>query len=61
VGKTTYSRDILARCRLPNDICVGDLLVFEDAGAYCSSMTSRFLGQVEPAVIIIDDCQRSVL
>jgi diaminopimelate decarboxylase len=45
VGKTTYSRDILARCRVPNDICVGDVLVFEDAGAYCSSMASRFLGR----------------
>lgn len=45
VGRTTFSRDILAIDELPVDLRVGDLLAIEDAGAYCQSMTSRFLGQ----------------
>lgn len=49
VGRTTFSRDILARCKLPLDIEVGDLLAFENAGAYCNSMASHFLGQPTPA------------
>lgn len=54
VGRTTFSRDILARCTLPSDIQVGDVLAFEDAGAYCSSMASRFLGQPDPAAVFVD-------
>ena len=50
VGRTTFSRDILAECSLPTSVKVGTILAFEDAGAYCSSMASRFLGQPEPAV-----------
>ena len=53
VGRTTFSRDILAACRLPKDIKVGDILAFEDAGAYCWSMASRFLGQPEPATVCL--------
>lgn len=51
VGRTTFSKDILASCLLPPDIEVGDLLVFRDSGAYCHSMRSAFLGQSEPAVL----------
>jgi diaminopimelate decarboxylase len=47
VGRTTFSRDILAECELP-DVKVGDLIAFENAGAYCCSMQSRFLGQKVP-------------
>lgn len=53
VGRTTFSRDILARCSLPN-VNVGDLLVFDDAGAYCRSMSSRFLGQKIPACVVME-------
>ncbi|MDE3775446.1 diaminopimelate decarboxylase [Sinorhizobium meliloti] len=49
VGRTTFSRDILARCKLPRGVEVGDLLAFENAGAYCNSMASHFLGQPTPA------------
>ena len=48
VGQTTFSKDILAKCKLPNDLAVGDTLEFSDAGAYCQSMQSRFLGQATP-------------
>ncbi len=50
VGCTTFSRDILGVASLRASIEPGDLLVLDDAGAYCQSMTSRFLGQVEPSV-----------
>lgn len=53
VGRTTFSRDILAACRLPMATKVGDILAFDDAGAYCWSMASRFLGQSEPASICL--------
>lgn len=45
VGRTTFSRDILASCPLPESIACGDVLLFEDSGAYCDSMRSSFLGQ----------------
>jgi diaminopimelate decarboxylase len=48
VGRTTFSRDILGSYELPRDLSIGALLSFEDAGAYCESMISRFLGQREP-------------
>jgi diaminopimelate decarboxylase len=34
---------------LPASLEVGALIAFEDAGAYCESMISGFLGQREPA------------
>jgi diaminopimelate decarboxylase len=49
VGRTTFSRDILGGYDLPASLEVGALIAFEDAGAYCESMISRFLGQREPA------------
>jgi diaminopimelate decarboxylase len=54
VGRTTFSRDVLApRAQLPESLSVGDLLAFEDAGAYCASMASQFLGQPEPSGVIV--------
>jgi diaminopimelate decarboxylase len=55
VGRTTYSRDILGSCVLPEPLSVGALLCFEDAGAYCQSMISRFLGQPDPVEVFLDD------
>jgi diaminopimelate decarboxylase len=55
VGRTTFSRDILGIYDLPSEIAVGDLMSFDDAGAYCESMMSRFLGQREPLYYIADD------
>lgn len=54
VGRTTFSKDIFARTQLPRDLAVGDLLVFEKAGAYCESMRSRFLGQEDPEIIFTE-------
>lgn len=54
VGKTTFSRDILAHTRLDARLTTGDLLAFCDAGAYSRSMSSRFLGQDDPVVFIAD-------
>lgn len=55
VGRTTFSRDILARTALSEHCNVGDLIAFDDAGAYCASMISRFLGQQEPPAVTVDD------
>ena len=54
VGRTTFSRDILGSASLSNGLRVGDLLAFEDAGAYSQSMASRFLGQPDPHVAFIN-------
>lgn len=54
VGRTTFSRDILGSYHLPVALKIGDVLAFEDAGAYCESMMSRFLGQREPAYCIAE-------
>jgi diaminopimelate decarboxylase len=55
VGRTTFSRDILGSYELPAGIEIGTLMAFEDAGAYCESMMSRFLGQREPTCYISED------
>lgn len=55
VGRTTFSRDILARCELPESLQVGDILGFEHAGAYSQSMASRFLGQPEPYTVFLGE------
>src|SRR5262249_36939508 len=52
VGRTTFSRDILGVYELPARLEVGSILAFHDAGAYCESMMSRFLGQREPASFV---------
>lgn len=53
-GRTTYSKDVLSMGHLPSSLKVGDPLIFTDAGAYCDSMASRFLGQPEPASLFLN-------
>lgn len=55
VGKTTFSKDVMSICKLPANIEIGDVLLFDQAGAYCDSMRSRFLGQLEPQNIFFDE------
>jgi diaminopimelate decarboxylase len=52
VGRTTFSRDILGTYALPASLKVGSFLAFDDAGAYCESMISRFLGQRDPVCYV---------
>ncbi len=54
VGKTTFSKDIMTRQKLPVNLEIGDTLLFDQAGAYCDSMRSKFLGQHEPSSIFIN-------
>ena len=51
-GSTTYSDDYLARDLEISRPRHGDLIIFELAGSYCSSMMSRFLGQDRPSEIL---------
>lgn len=53
VGRTTFSRDILAVCDLPSDIAPGDVIAIWEAGAYCQSMRSDFLGQPSPRAVFL--------
>ncbi|AWV04792.1 diaminopimelate decarboxylase [Burkholderia sp. JP2-270] len=53
-GRTTYSKDVLSTARLPTNLKVGDALIFADAGAYCDSMASRFLGQPDTESIFLN-------
>ncbi|MGY2126386.1 diaminopimelate decarboxylase family protein [Nocardia gipuzkoensis] len=53
VGRTTYSRDILGDTLVSPEIAPGTLLAFEDAGAYCQSMISRFLGQPDVHTVFV--------
>jgi len=54
-GRTTFSRDILGSYDLPDDLPVGAFLSFDDAGAYCEAMISRFLGQRAPMYYISEE------
>lgn len=54
VGKTTFSKDILSKSLLSKKLIVGDIIIFEKAGAYCDSMRSKFLGQNEPKNLFIE-------
>ncbi len=58
VGRTTFSKDILGSAVLPEGLKPGDLLAFDDAGAYSQSMTSRFLGQPSPQECFLDISSR---
>lgn len=53
VGKTTFSKDILINYFFPKNTTVDDILLFEQTGAYCDSMRSKFLGQGEPENIFL--------
>lgn len=51
-GSTTYSGDLLnLGCLLP-PLQPGDRLAFGNAGAYCASMSMRFLGATRPRELI---------
>lgn len=52
-GSTTYSRDYLARERYLPEIEKGDVLVFENSGAYCCSAFSDFLGRIRPSELLL--------
>jgi len=54
VGCTTYSRDYLARGLSLPELDVGDALIFHNAGSYCYSMMSQFLGLRWPSEILVD-------
>jgi diaminopimelate decarboxylase len=52
-GCSTYSRDFLARkCYLPA-AHLGDLLIFGQAGSYCASLYTEFLGFTRPREFFI--------
>lgn len=55
VGKTTFSKDILSIAPLPKSLIIGDVIVFNNSGAYCDSMRSIFLGQHEPANLFLNE------
>jgi len=57
VGRTTFSGDILGTASLPESLEVDDVLVFDDAGSYCQSMETRFLGQSAAAIVVIDEAR----
>jgi diaminopimelate decarboxylase len=60
-GNSTYSRDFLARnIRLPLPE-PGDTLVFHNAGAYCRSMITEFLGKDRPNEIMIDSASLAAM
>jgi diaminopimelate decarboxylase len=53
-GSSTYSQDFLARgISLPRPE-VGETVVFGNAGAYCRSMVTRFLGKERPLEVVLD-------
>lgn len=47
-GNTTYSRDFLAKNIEMNRVNIGDWIRLDDAGSYCYSMITQFLGQDTP-------------
>lgn len=53
VGATTYSRDFLAKGAALPPLRTGDVLVFGNAGSYCYSMMTQFLGQDEPGEVLV--------
>lgn len=53
-GNTTYSRDFLGRNRFLPRVSVGDLLVVHNAGGYCYSAITDFLGRLRPAEVMVN-------
>ncbi|GAA2806923.1 diaminopimelate decarboxylase family protein [Crossiella cryophila] len=53
VGSTTYSRDFLAKGAPLPQLATEDVLVFANAGSYCYSMITQFLGQDEPSEVLV--------
>lgn len=58
-GNSTYSRDFLARNAVAPAPEIGESIVFHNAGAYCRSMLTDFLGKERPREIIIDTANGS--
>ena len=58
-GCSTYSRDILARDVMLPHAQMGDIIVLGDAGSYCASAYTHFLG-FPPAKEIFHDCKTSI-
>ena len=56
VGNTTYSRDFLARRQTIPQVEIGDWIEFSQAGSYCYSMITRFLGQTFPPEYLAERC-----
>ena len=54
-GNTTYSRDFLGRNRFLPCVSVGDILIVHNAGGYCYSAITDFLGRLRPAEVLIND------
>lgn len=52
-GCSTYSKDYLSHEASLPESEIGDYLVFENAGAYCASMYTTFLGFEKPKEIFI--------
>jgi diaminopimelate decarboxylase len=52
-GCSTYSRDFLSHDALLPNAKEGDFVIFGNAGAYCASMHSSFLGFEKPKEIFI--------
>jgi diaminopimelate decarboxylase len=48
VGCTTYSRDFIVKAADVDRVEVGDWIALRNAGSYCYSMITRFLGQAMP-------------
>jgi diaminopimelate decarboxylase len=57
-GCSTYSRDFLARDLMLPKAEIGDIIVLGQAGSYCATAFTHFLGFEQPKEIF-DDCQTS--
>jgi len=53
-GNTTYSRDFIGRDRFLPEVAEGDVLIVHNAGGYCYSAITDFLGRLRPAEVLID-------
>ncbi|HHT9155774.1 MAG TPA: diaminopimelate decarboxylase family protein, partial [Candidatus Tripitaka sp. YC43] len=54
-GNTTYSRDFIGRDRLLPQVSEGDVLIVHNAGGYCYSAITDFLGRLRPAEVLMDE------
>jgi diaminopimelate decarboxylase len=52
-GCSTYSKDYFAKNVLLPKLKIGDLIIFGNAGSYCSSMFCEFLGFEKPKELFI--------
>ncbi|PKP05178.1 MAG: hypothetical protein CVU11_01925 [Bacteroidetes bacterium HGW-Bacteroidetes-6] len=53
VGCSTYSRDVFAETVLAADVQPGDVVSFGNAGSYCASMFTEFLGFEKPKELFL--------